>query len=133
MVELYRGDEKLEPAGAVGSYRTWQLASGEERAEEAYEAECMGVRLPLKVVTTGSTVAELPGGEAPDLSEYAKKTDLDAVDDKATQASSQALSAFTYADDNRNLIDAMSSNAFTLSGTYEDGTEFSFKAAGLTA
>ena len=32
----------------------------------------MGVRLPLKVVTTRSTVAELPSGDSPDLSEYAK-------------------------------------------------------------
>lgn len=72
-MELFKGGtEKLDPAGTIGSYRTWQLTSGEAEAEDAYEAECMGVRLPLKVVTTRSTVAELPSGESPDLSEYAK-------------------------------------------------------------
>ena len=119
----------------------------------------MGVRLPLKVVTTCSTVAELPAGDV-DLSKYltkseaeytyAKSEDVDArftnvetsvmaAGDKADAALSDVKEAAEVANVAVELatqaninIGKMNddSNVVVFSGTYEDGSEFSFKVPG---
>lgn len=120
----------------------------------------MGVRLPLKVVTTRSTVAELPSGDSPDLSEYAKTSWVEAnyttqndfytnvgylgnyinqtadklnneIDNQIGNVKSELTSVAMNAELAIDMASSLNRNAFTLSGTYEDGTKFSFKAAGI--
>lgn len=56
----------------------------------------MGVRLPLKVVTTCSTVAELPAGDV-DLSEYLTKSEAEYTYAKSEDVNARFTSLETLA------------------------------------
>ena len=76
---------------------------------------------PLTIVTTSSDVAEIPGSANADLSDYYTKEQVDTKVSEAVAplAPSSSLSAYWKKSD---------TEEHQLSGTYEDGTEFSLTA-----
>lgn len=129
---------QLNVSGALADYATWTLTSGAEEAAYQYKykaaynkkvviagEEMTVVSLielpPLTIVTTSSDVAELPGIVNADLTDYYTK---EQVDTKVTEAvaplaPASSLTAYWKKSD---------TEEHQLSGTYEDGTEFSFTA-----
>ena len=76
---------------------------------------------PLTIVTTSSDVAELPGIVNADLTDYYTKEQVDTKVSEAVAplAPASSLTAYWKKSD---------TEEHQLTGTYEDGTEFSFTA-----
>ena len=119
---------KLNSSGKLADYTTWTLTSGAEEAAEQYIFTAQytagnvakTVKLPpLTIITTSSDVAEIQPKE--DLSDYYTK---EQVDTKVTEAvaplaPASSLSAYWQKDE---------TEEHQLTGTYEDGSEFSLTA-----
>ena len=118
----------LNPSGTLADYTTWTLTSGAEEAAEQYSFTAQytagdvatSVKLPpLTIITTSSDVAEIQPKE--DLSDYYTK---EQADEKVTEAvaplaPTSSLSAYWNKDE---------TEEHQLTGTYEDGSEFSLTA-----
>lgn len=125
----------LKSSGTLADYTTWTLTSGAEEAAEQYSftayynvphpvfgSIAVAVKLPpLTIITTSSDVAELPGSANADLSDYYTKEQVDTKVSEAIAplAPASSLSAYWNKDE---------TEEHQLSGTYEDGTEFSLTA-----
>lgn len=125
----------LQSSGTLADYTTWTLTSGAEEASEQYSFTAYykvkhpmfgniahAVKLPpLTIVTTSSDVAELPGSANANLTNYYTKEQVDTKVSEAVAplAPASSLTAYWQKSD---------TEEHQLSGTYEDGTEFSFTA-----
>ena len=125
----------LNSSGTLADYTTWTLTSGDKEGSQQYQYiavytiklpngfnKAKKVKLPpLTIVTTSSDVAELPGSANADLSDYYTKEQVDTKVSEAVAplATTSSLSAYWKKSD---------TEEHQLSGTYEDGTEFSLTA-----
>lgn len=118
----------LTSSGTLADYTTWTLTSGAKEAAEQYIFTAQytagdvatSVKLPpLTIITTSSDVAELHPKE--DLSDYYTKEEVDTkvTEAVAPLAPASSLSAYWKKDE---------TEEHQLSGTYEDGSEFSLTA-----
>ena len=118
----------LTSSGTLADYTTWTLTSGAEEAAEQYIFTAqyaagdtsVAVKLPpLTIITTSSDVAEIQAKE--DLSDYYTKEEVDTKvsDAIAPLAPTSSLSAYWQKDE---------TEEHQLTGTYEDGSEFSLTA-----
>ena len=118
----------LNSSGKLADYTTWTLTSGAEEASEQYSFTAQytagdgakAVKLPpLTIITTSSDVAEIQQKE--DLSDYYTKEEVDTKVSEAVAplAPASSLSAYWNKDE---------TEEHQLTGTYEDGSEFSLTA-----
>ena len=120
----------LTQSGTLAQYRLYSATSGDSQGSKQWSISFVqytstgakNVKLPpLTFVTTSSDVAELPGIANADLTDYYTKEQVDTKVSEAVAplAPTSSLTAFWKKSD---------TEEHQLSGTYEDGTEFSFTA-----
>ena len=120
----------LKQSGTLAEYRLYSATSGDSQGSKQWSiaftqytsAGAKNVKLPpLTIITTSSDVAELPGGGNADLTDYYTKEQVDTKVSEAVAplAPASSLSAYWKKSD---------TEEHQLSGTYEDGTEFSLTA-----
>ena len=120
----------LTYSGTLAQYRLYSATSGDSQGSKQWSVAftqytsggAKNVKLPpLTIVTTSSDVAELPGSANADLSDYYTKEQVDTKVSKAVAplAPTSSLSAYWQ---------KAETEEHQLSGTYEDGSEFSLTA-----
>ena len=125
------GAAVAKQASKLAQYTLYALTSGDAEGAKQYTPQVIvdsdlgqprKINLPpLTIITTSSDVAELPGGGNADLTDYYTKEQVDTKVSEAVAplAPTSSLSAYWQKSD---------TEEHQLSGTYEDGTEFSLTA-----
>ena len=129
------GNPLLPSSSKLADYAVWTLASGDKEGSQQYQyfavytiklpngfTKNKKVELPpLTIITTSSDVAELPGIVNADFTDYYTKEQVDTKVSEAVAplAPTSSLTAYWQKAD---------TEEHQLSGTYEDGTEFSLTA-----
>lgn len=124
------GAALAKQASKLAQYTLYALTSGDFEDAKQYTPQVtvyndLGPRKinlpPLTIVTTSSDVAELPGSANADLTDYYTKEQVDTKVSEAVAplAPTSSLTAYWKKDE---------TEEHQLTGTYEDGSEFSFTA-----